>query len=340
MQRPTLATFIASRGPGINGICSGDLPSISALVNEAQERLIKDPMAPEDGWWGTWAHMRFTVTHGTPYITAPSEVARLILMTVCSRPTRIQNRFYEYLDFGVGIQPSHCRSHACQQLQSYDRELVPTLTDFTSGYSIRVYPKDAADVGKRVLLGVTDTSGATIYSSDGAVRVTGEYLTLALPFVEAGPFGSLTAIQKDTTFDAISVYASDTVTGTETLLASLAPGERSSGYRRYLVNGLPNRCCNDTTGLIQVEAMAKLDYVPVAVSTDFLLIQNIPALIEECQSIRFSGMDTGNATQLSELHHNKALRLLCGELDHMMGRERPAISVTIFGSDRLRRQVV
>ncbi len=83
--------------------------------------------------------------------------------------------------------------------------------------------------------------------------------------------------------------------------------------------------------------MAKLDLIPAQVPTDYLLIQNLEALIAECQSIRFGDMDTPTSKQMAQERHIQAIRLLNGELTHFLGKDRPAIEVKPFGSATLRR---
>ena len=77
-------------------------------------------------------------------------------MDVCKRPMKIRNQFYEFLEFGRGYQPNGCTGNSCgQQRQTYERESVPTLSPFTAGNSVRAYPLDPIDVGKRSLISGT-----------------------------------------------------------------------------------------------------------------------------------------------------------------------------------------
>ena len=76
MIRLNLGFIRSSSLPGVVGLCSGDLSNIAAIVNEAQERLINDPMAPDEGWWGSWAAMRFSVsvTNRRAYVITPNNI--------------------------------------------------------------------------------------------------------------------------------------------------------------------------------------------------------------------------------------------------------------------------
>lgn len=340
MQRSRLIDFQLSRGAQAAGLCQGDTVSIAAVVNEAQQRLIFG--GGETGWYGSWWRMAFNVTRDDPYITTPREVARLINMSVCKRAVRIQNQFYEFLDAGFGVQPNTC---ACNFLETYERNNVVSSVEMTGTNKIlRFYISDDEDIGKRILVQGEDSNGMRIYSMDGLVQVDGVFLDLASPFVDMDRELSVwDGFQKDITVGTLSVYEVDQTTSDQTLLSTYAPGEQVASYRRYFINGLPRNCCDpldEDNTIVQVEAMAKLEYIPVIVGTDYLTIQNIPALIEEVQCLRYEGADTSDAKGFSVLHHNKAVRLLNGELEHYLGKERPAINYAPFGRNRLRNQAI
>lgn len=83
-----------SDGPEVVGICQADVAGCARICNSAQRRLLMAKEASEDGWWGGWAEMAFTVDRSNPYLTLPREVARLEMVDVCQRPVQIQNQFY------------------------------------------------------------------------------------------------------------------------------------------------------------------------------------------------------------------------------------------------------
>lgn len=326
-------------------MCATDITSIAATVNEAQERLINDPMAPDEGFWGSWAKMAFTVSRTSPTIVTPQDVARVILLDVCKHPVRIENEFYEYLQFGPGIHPNGCAtlSNPCGPLNAYERETVVTFTPLLSTPQyIRAYVSDPNDVGRTSLIQGTDSNGATVRFVDAGTGNAGlgEKLTFSSPFSDTAVlYSEITGIQKQKTFGEVEFFQVDPTTGTETSLLVMQPSELTASYRKYYINGLPSSCCNSCTtssANLQVLAMCKLDFVPVTCDSDYLRIMSVPALIDECMSIRFSRMDTPAAQQLSAAKHASALRLLFGQLDHYLGKERPAIQRHIFGSDRLR----
>ena len=335
------------------GYCGGDVAAMADVVNRAQERLLTCREAGDTGWWGGYAEMAFEVTQTNPFITLPRGAARAIRFDSCDRPLRIQNQFYEYLQFGSGHWPKvACGSTAnvCRTgpREAFRRNTAATFTDLTTpGYGLRFYPGDAADAGLRVLVGCTDANSQTVYTLDGPVQVNGVFTTLGLPFVDlklpgtttALELGSITAIQKDITIGTLSIYEVNLTTGDQTLLSIMEPGETVAYYTRYYLNALPQNCCNSpVTGNVQVSAIVKLDLVPARVATDCLLIQSKEAIINEAQSARLGDSDSSDAKAQSAERHRAAVRFLQGQLSHYEGREQPAIAFSPFGNQRLSQQ--
>jgi hypothetical protein len=348
MFRPTLNQFRLQWPAEAMGVCQAD-PMVAAYCNESQERLLMDPMTPEGGWWGGTVTMNLTVyaTNGHAYVTTPAEIASLVVMGVCQTPVNIRNGFYEYLSYGNGLQPKSltCGSTCYQPFQAYERDNVFTFTDLLPiPQKVRIYISDARDATYRVLLQGKDQNLLTIYTSDPLTGTSapGEYLTLASPFVDSvNQFSSITGIQKDQTYGPLQFFQVDPTSGAENALSTMEPNEGAANYRRYLINGIPinNLCC---TGLssIQVSAQGRLDFVPVQNETDYLIIPNVPALIEESLSIRFSRMESDNASKQSLLHHARALALLNGQLDTYTGKTNTAISLKISGLQGRRAQPI
>lgn len=343
MLRPCLSNFRAQFPAEAFGVCQGD-PKVATYCNEAQDRLLIDPQCPDEGWLGGWITMRLTVanTNGSAYVTTPREISRLVVMGVCQEPIPMRNGFYEYLQFGAGLQPKTCAPRCGSTFAAYDRDSVVTLHDFLSTpQQVRIHISDNRDIGRRVLLQGMDANGLAVTNTDPNTGTTalGEYIVLAAPFVNsANIYSSITGIQKDQTWGSLQFFQVDPTTLVEVALSTMEPNEQTALYRRYLINGIPtttNPCCS-TTGSIQITAQGRLDFVPVINEVDYLTIPCVPALIEEAQSIRFSRMDSTAAAQQAMVHHGKALALLFGQLDAFQGKTSTAVKVPIFGSNRLR----
>lgn len=333
MQRLRLGDFRREYGPQLVGLCGSDLPSVASIVNAAQRRLIYAKEAGEEGWWGSWAEVKFNVTQATPVITLDRWMARLERLSVCNNPTPIENQFYEYLDFGAGPQP-RSRDWTDMGIRMYSRNNAVMFRDLTSPPQImRVSISDPRDAGKHVLIQARDSNGNIILSQDQTQQVMGDLIALQLPFVNSAyQYTSVTGIQKDVTYGNVTFTQVDPTTGATVALHSMEPGETTAWYRRYLLWSLPYSCCCAGSATIQVGAMAKLELVPATVDSDYLLIQNLEALILECQAVRYSGMDSPNASAKSQEKHNDAVKLLSGELNHYIGKESPAVNIKPFGS--------
>ena len=342
MIRPTLSTFRRQWPAEAMGVCQADT-AVANYANDAQDRLLMDPLCPDEGWWGGWVTMQFapSVVDRAAYVITPREICRLADIAVCQNPIPLRNGFYEYLQFGAGLQPKNCHNSTCgATFAGYDRDNVCTLNQLVGTKTIRVYLSDTRDVGRRVLLQGKDQNGLTILTTDPGTghSAAGEYLALKSPFVDSvNTYSSVTGIQKDETFGPVQFFQVDPTTGGEGALTIMEPNEASGSYRRYLITGIPNiNACCGSPGTLQVTAQAKLDFIPVVNETDYLTVPNVPALLEEAQSIRFNRMDSTSGAQQAALHHQRALALLFGQLDKHLGKISTAVKVPLFGSNRLR----
>ena len=350
MNRIRLYDFRISGGPEAIGLCNTDTLSITAAVNEAQERLINDPLAPEDGWWGGWAMYRFNVSRQAPYIITPREVARIILMDVCNRPVPIRNQFWEFLQFGPGYDSHHhdggngpgwgpwggAWSRRNSNTEAYERDTVITAFPLAkTPQTLRLYATNPADNGIVVLIGGQDQNGNEILFTDVVTGKAGlgEPIILGAPFTNSvNQFSLIEGVQKSATLGPVQIFQVDPVSGAESLLLVMEPNELTAQYRKYHVGHLPHHTCEGAT--VQVHALCKLDYIPAVADTDWLCIQSVPSLIDECMAIRYSRMDTPQAAQLGAAKHQSALRLLYGQLQNYMGNDRPALQRHIEGSSR------
>ncbi len=339
--RLTLKDFSNSRAPKALGLCTGDYPRLAEYVNEGTQRLIN--AGSENGWWGGWSKVVFNVSRNDPYITLPTEFARIIGADVCRMPVRIQNEWYEFLEAGIGLRTQCDGKNGCGALEMFERGVWSTAYELTSSNQLlRVYITDVRDIGKRILFeNAKDQNGNGIYSQDINYPVIGFYLTLNQPFTTSTMIvTSFSGVQKDETYGDVVLKEVDATTGVERFLARYGPSDTSPQYRRYFINRAPNGCCfnGDPSTPAQITCMAKHEFRPVSRPTDHLLISNIPALIQECQCIRHEGMDDPTAAAMSVKEHREAIRLLNQELDHYLGTIQPALNIAPWGTAHLHRQ--
>ena len=331
-----------SRLPRICGICQDNVPAVADLVNTSQRRLLFCQEAGDEGWYGGWAEILFTVSRSQPYITLPREIARLEKVDVCGWPVDVNNSFVEYLRFGNGRLPK-CFNPTCGITAAFARNNAVTFTDLsTPPQYISVFPASDQDLSKRVFVSGFDQNNNPVTTQDGLNRVAGEFIGLVQPFTTSTTlWNRITGIQKDQTAGQVRIYQTDPATGAQVLLLTMEPSETVASYRRYYLNNLPANCCPDpsnVTGNIACTAIAKLDLVPVQVDTDFTLVQSLEALINECQAVRMSEVDNVASQQMGLAFHKQAIKALNGELAHFMGLKEPAISFAPFGTAKLEYQ--
>lgn len=342
MPRIRLYDARIGRLPELLGQCQGNVAQLCSYLNAAQNRLILCPESGDEGWYGTFAEVRFNfISRTTPYLTVPRQIARIEALNVCHRPMLLNNQFVEYLDFGSGRMPKFHRFNHWWIPEAYTRNNTPVFVDLpTQGMYLRVYSTSAADYGTtRILLQGTDSTNTPIYTVDNSNEVQGQFLTLQSPFVQTPQvFNLITGVQKDITTGYVQIFAVDATTGDQTLISVMEPGEMVAGYRRYYFNNLPCNCCLQPGFPIEnlsVTAIVKLEPIPVAVDTDYFLLHNLEALIEEACGVRYSEMDNPTAKQMAQEKHKQAVRLLNGELTHYYGKDKPAVNFAPFGSARL-----
>lgn len=337
-MRTTVLDFRRSRAAQSLGECANNLPKLCGYINEATQMMLE--AGGETGFWGSWGRFAFNLDPEFPYLTLPRHLVRPINLAICKNPVRIQNGFYELLEYGVGPQPDSC---GCQLREVYDRGTFPTILDLennTNPKCLRFYLTDQRDIDKRILIQGVDTNGTVLRSLDNAFDVEGVYVRLNTPFVDteflfgANSLSKVTGIQKDITVGDVRLYEVDTVTGAQRTLGIFEPSETTTAYRRYFINGLPSYCCPGQT-TVQVTAMCKFAFIPVSIDQDWLLIGNVPALKRACESIRYGEIDNPTAQAMSASKWREAIKLLNAELDHHLGRQRPAIRFSPFGNDRL-----
>jgi len=319
MNRLRLYDLRMSRLPAAVGLCQGDTAAVAALANAAQRRLLYAREAGDEGWWGTWAEIAFEVDPASPYIALPRGVARLQNITVNDDPVPIRNQWFEFVQFGTGRMAACCTKH---QIQVLSMNNAVTRVEMTSAPQIlRFYPQSGNDETRRIFVQGNNASGEVIRSEDNGGIVEGIFLSLSQPYTET-PFGinSLDGIQKDVTAGEVRIAQVDPITGDEVTLHTMEPSETTAWYRRYKLASWP--CTGDA---VQCSAIAKLELIECKMDTDYLLIQELEALIEECMAVHYSGTDTSGGKQFAMVHHRNATNYLNGQLRHYVGTKEPTM---------------
>lgn len=333
-MRSTLLDIRTSRIPQVLGICS-DSDEVPSYVNEAMQRLMV-----RGRWKGSWQRARICSQGGC--LTLPRQIAAIHEMAVCGMPVSIRNQFWEFLLNGTGVQWDDSENHcSCPGPNFIDRGWFPTYADIIGAKTLRLYPSVSSDNGKRVLVQGYDANNQWVRTLDSGVYIDGYYMTLAEPFVDSEfTFTSITGIQKPETDGNILLYEVDAA-GTQRQLGVFEPDEKVPQYRRYFMKnpgGLcDTSCCNDS---VTFTGIAKLEFIPVSADTDYLFIDNIPAIKEMCRAIRFGEMDTAQAMSQARICEANAIRELNHEKQTYNENDTIAIGCHVFGSARLNKKSI
>lgn len=331
-----------TRIPQALGICNTDARLVQ-WVNEAQQRLI-----PKMHAIGTYGRFRICATDGC--ITLPAQVASIERVALCGVPIQVHDMWYDFLDNGLGTRtgPSNdgdsCCGNSCGAEEANLRGWFPTFGDIRGTDKKLVLACDlAADVDKRVLVLGYDENNNWIRTDQGGTMADGEIILLAqgagttsTKFFDGG----ITGIQfLDDRVGQVWLWELDTVASTQRMIGSYFYWERNPSYARYLFPSILAQTnsedgCTTTT----VELIAKLDFIPVAVDTDYLLISNVPALKSMATAVKqyeeaVSTDDFARAAAFEAI----ALRELDAEIEHYLGEGR-VVGMNIrglnFGSAR------
>lgn len=285
-MRPTLADA-KDPSSGISRVLNldPDDPRYVAYINEAQQRLITRMKS-----WGTVTRYQICVTNGC--LTFPREIAAIEAISVCNSPITIRNGWFEFLENGPGLQgdgSGSCSSCGCG-MDLIDRGRACLFSDIIGiNKTVKVYA-DVAESATAVilLLGYDENNNwiRTETSPGSGVWQDGEYVSISTtPQTSTHIFTKITGVQKPITQGFVRLYEYDTTLLTQRAIAVYEPDETRPDYRRSVIPGLSQvsgGACETKT----ITANVKLDFIPARNDTDFLVIGNLPAIKDMCQSIR------------------------------------------------------
>lgn len=323
-MRTTVAQLKESRIPKVLGICADD-PRVLEYCNEAMERLMA-----RGKWVGTYQKYRICTSDGC--LTWPRQILGIEAVSLCNIPMRIRNEWFEFLEFGTGLQtPSDCG------LQLFDRGMACAFNDIAgTNKKIKVYADVTEDEDAQILLQGYDENGIWIRTEVDGEWVDGEYVDLAVSpgTLSTKKFSVLTGVQKPVTNGIIRLYEYNVDDTTQRAIAIYEPDETVPVYRRSLITGLVNsgRCCgaSEDCDTKTVTVMAKLRFIPVAKDTDYLPIGNLAAIKDMVQSIRKM---ENNLFEDAKKYEASAINELERELKEYLG-DGTRIQMTVSGASQ------
>lgn len=256
-------------------LCTTD-PRFTAVANESMQRLV---------WmgavWGLVARYRCTTTDGL--LVWPKGIAGILAFALnrCAYPHHgIQ---WDFQALGMGIQDvpcgtAPCGGSWCPGTGAIDMGTLPVQTPITGTTNkVKVYCDMVSDAGTPILIMGLDQNGNWIRTLQGGVWQDGEVvLASVLGTLSVNYFTAITGVQKQVTNGPIRMYAYDTALLSQTSLAIYDYDDVNPSFR---VSRVPIGCVNQPSPCsFQVDVLVKLDFVPVRMDTDFLVIGNLPAI--------------------------------------------------------------
>ena len=335
---PTLLTFAnlkASDVPGRIGVCP-ESDTFRDYTNKATRMAMN-----RGNFYGTVEKVKVCVYNSC--LVWNRYVGTVLAANLSGHPANLMNHWYEFMplsagDFcngGFGWSGGGCSGN----LTIINDGMSPVFNPIACGQPryIRVFPSTREDLGKTTrIFGIDDngqivrTKNADLTWSDGVELTisigTGQaYVTTPMKFRE------VTRIIKDETEGVLRYYQWDDTAESGydlTDLVWLEPGELSPMYR---MSRLPTRCncsggCN---GLMSVDALVKLEFVPVKYDTDLVLISNEDALSDMMMSVKYS--NAGDKDMAKDFEA-KAIRELNLELNNKFPNEQTPVEINPFGS--------
>lgn len=302
-------------------MCSDDT-RLANYINEAVMRLL-----PKGKWVGTTARMRICVNSNC--LTWPRQIETIETFSICGVPGTVRSQWYEFADFGPGQQNGSCGtgyldSNYCSGNNLIDRGTACAFDDIAeTGNRLKLYADLPEDDGVEVLVQGWDENGNWILTNGGNTNGESVQLSGFAAVTTQSKFlrGGLTAIQKPITKGPVRLYDWNPTTGVQRPLGIYEPDETVPEYRRSYVPGLSDdyRCCGQTDESCTkktVYVIGKLKFIPVRNDTDYVLIGNIPALKDMCQSIK---KREDNLMQEAVLYEASAIKCLEDELSSYYG---------------------
>lgn len=310
----TWANVKASRIPKKLGFCPDD-PRLLDLYNSAEERMVV-----HGRWKGLVAWIQFCVD-SLGCVALPRNIETVERWAVNGVPANMDNWYWSFIKY-VGRIPScrACGNHgtvngcgcgALYTIQTGTSPLNIRMQTVPGPAFVKLYPRSATDVGKRVLLQGYDLNNQWVKRSYGGVFVDGEYITLASPFaMSSAQYVAITGAQKDLTDESVLVHSYNSTTTIEVKLAEWDADELNPAYQVYqMPKSACGRCRTGTHCRATVDALVKLAHIPIRQDTDWLLLQNLVAIEhamrgqQDYDNDRDTDGDKNMIRAISELNH-------------------------------------
>lgn len=274
----------------VSGVCS-DSEQFVEYLNEAMRRLMR-----RGGFYDTEQLLKICVYNGC--ITWPRFVGTVLgIRACCMGDMDIRNNWYAI------IGPRNCSFRSGYAMR--DAGTGPTYNDITGedGKYIRVYLSKLEDAGKTITLFGIDTNGQPLQEKIDGVWRQGVTLTMAAPYVQTSMLvKAISSVTREVTQALVRVFEFDPATDLMRDIAVYEPSETNPRYRKSHIQNfhcLPSACSTeDGVRYRTIEALVKMEFIPVVSDRDFLAIENYDALKFAISAIKFEEANDDDAASV------------------------------------------
>jgi hypothetical protein len=285
--KPHLAPFADG------GLCADDTGGpggtnrVVLRINEAVERL-----ANKSGWPGLIRCVRMCVYNGC--VTVGRDIKKILKARVDGCFTNVFDKWYEFLEAGPGM----LEDDSSQYVDLVDRDMVPTQYDIPEPMRIMVFSDEAEVVDAQILIRGHDETNREVRTLTDDGWIFGEYvpITRDVGYYSRNKFSHISSIIKPVTngYVYLSAVAFDTESDPNTMtrehLAIYHPDETRPSYRRYgFKTSAYSEVCDRS---YRLNALVKMNVIPMSRDSDVCLISNLPALKTMLQAMRY--FDSGD----------------------------------------------
>lgn len=299
-QQDSALNDIAGKCPGGEGFRN--------LLNEATRLLMN-----RGDWEGTVVPI-YVCSHGG-CVVFPRYVGEVRTAKVCHRDVPVKNDWYSFNVFGHDWR--HCWHHWWGGNASMiGSTQTPVFQDVQGeGRLIRAYARLNADLGKTMTVFGVDNNGQTLTHEDEIGNwVEGKIITFTTPWASTDTYvRRIDRVLKDPTQGVIDVYAYDVAKDKLEDIAHYEPSETNPSYSKYQLHA---GCCNNLKSIV---ALVKLRFIPVQVDTDLVLIENLDALADMMQSLKYKKAGDKQSAQEYEASAIRELNLQLWNRDQESG---------------------
>lgn len=302
------------------------------LVNEAQRRLLK-----RGNWFGTEILAQFCIHGGC--ITWPRHVGTVLGVKMGCEEVELRNHWYSiigpsgwstYNGFGAGFNLAGFNDCGSEMTEVGVSPCYNEISG-TTGKLIRYYPTKQNDVGKTITLYGKQYGGQPLQRQDtNGDWIPGIVITAAMPFgTNSTLVTHIDSVVRDASQAPIGLYEYDSTTNLVRDLAWYEPSETNPRYRQSRINGF-RPGCKDSNGrcITRLNALIKLEHIPLVNDYDFLIIDDFDALKLAIQAIK---LEEANNDELANAKWIEAVHELNLEDRNKLPNQQTPVKVRVVG---------